>query len=205
MNIEEMFDILDQDGQNTGQIANKHQVHSGGIWHTGVHLCITDGAGHIYQQRRGSAPDVCILPGVWDLFAVAGHVAAGEDPAITLVRETSEELGRHYTLGELHSRGLYKVSITQSNYWVVDSGFPGGGYWHRVFDHNFVVRLPLNLDTLQLEPKKVTAVRLYPIQQLYLDLKQPGTKAYTQHAHRPPEDSKLYETVLSAAEGLTHS
>ncbi len=203
MTTEEMFDILDQDGRSTGRIASKYEVHLQGMWHLGVHLCITDGTGHVYQQLRGSAPDVRILPDVWDLFAVAGHVAAGEDPVMALLREINEEIGRHYTISELHSKGLYKVSVTRSNYWVVDPGYPDGGYWHRVFDHNFVVRVPLDLGTLQLEPKKIIAVRSYQIQQLRADLKRPGTAAYDQHAHRPPENGKLYETVLDAAEGLT--
>ena len=55
-------------------------------------------------------------------------------------------------------------------YWVEDPKFSDGGYYHRVFDHNFVVRLPdLDPDTLVLEDKKVLGVRKYPVQQLKLD------------------------------------
>ncbi len=202
---EEMFDILDQTGQKTGDVAGKQEVHQRGLWHTGMHLCVTDGAGNVFQQLRGSAPDVRILPDVWDLFIAAGHVSAGEDALTTLLREAEEEVGVRFSLTELRASGLSEVSVTRSDYWVEDPKFPNGDYHHRVFDHNFVVRLPdLDPNTLVLEDKKVLGVRRYPVLQLKLDLAQPATsKDYRQHAHRPVEDDRLYQTVLNRVRELT--
>jgi 8-oxo-dGTP pyrophosphatase MutT (NUDIX family) len=205
MSTEEMFDVLDEAGQKTGSVAGKREVHQRGLWHTGMHLCVTDGAGNVFQQLRGSAPDVRILPDVWDLFIAAGHVSAGEEVLTTLLRETEEEVGVKLSIAELRANGLEEVSVTRSDYWVDDPKFPEGGYHHRVFDHNFVVRLPdLDPDTLVLEDKKVLGVRKYPVQQLRLDLMQPAaSKDYRQHAHRPIEDDRLYQTVLSGVSVLT--
>ncbi len=205
MSTEEMFDVLNEAGEKTGEIAGRREVHEHGLWHTGMHLCGTDGRGSVFQQLRGGPPSVRILPNVWDLFIAAGHVSAGEGPLDTLLRESYEEVGLRLSLPELRASGLREVSITRSDYWVDDPSFPGGGYNHRVFDHNFVVRLPgLDLDTLRLEAGKVLEMRAYPIAALRLDLAQPpGTQAYLQHAHRPVDDERLYETVLRGAVELT--
>lgn len=205
MSDEEMFDVLDEAGQKTGRVADKREVHERGLWHTGMHLCVTDGVGNVFQQLRGVAPAVRILPGVWDLFIAAGHVSAGEDALTTLLRETEEEVGIRFSLEELRANGLIEVSVTRSNYWVEDPKFSAGGYHHRVFDHNFVVRLPdLDLDTLVLEDMKVIDVRKYPIHRLVMDLVQPAdTEDYRQHAHRPVEDDRLYQTVFTGVNALT--
>ena len=85
----------------------------------------------------------------------------------TLLREAEEEVGVAFSLEELRANGLTEVSLTRSDYWVVDPRFPDGGYRHRVFDHNFVVRLPdLDPDTLVLEDKKVLGVRRYLVRRL---------------------------------------
>lgn len=202
---EEMFDILDQHGRKTGETAGKREVHQLGLWHAGMHLCVTDGEGNVFQQLRGGAPHVRILPDVWDLFIAAGHVSAGEEALATLLRETREEVGVRLSVGKLRKNGLSEVSVTRSDYWVVDPGFPNGGYYHRVFDHNFVVRLPdLNPDTFVLEANKVLGVRKYPARQLRQDLRSSrSSTAYRQHAHRPIEDGRLYSTVLDKVDALT--
>lgn len=206
MSTEEMFDILDgETGRKTGQSAGKREVHQRGLWHTGVHLCVTDGQGSVFQQLRGGAPDVRILPDVWDLFIAAGHVSAGEDVYTTLLREVEEEVGMALSLQWLRAKGLVHVSVTRSDYWVDDPKFPDGGYQHRVFDHNFVVRMPeLDPDSLVLEPKKVLGVRRYPVRRLMRDLGQsPSSRDYLQHAHRPVDDERLYQTVLDEVIRLT--
>lgn len=205
MATEEKFDVFDESGYPTGATATKQKVHQDGLWHTGVHLLVTDGNGNIFQQLRGNPPYVRILPGVWDIFIAAGHVSAGESPYASLLREADEEVGPELSTDRLHAGQLTQVGKTRSNYWVEDPAFPAGGYWHRVHDHNFVAVVP-NLDPreLTLEENKVLAVRKYPIEQLLDDLQQPTTShAYSQHAHRPPDDKVLYEKVLAHAQMLS--
>jgi 8-oxo-dGTP pyrophosphatase MutT (NUDIX family) len=205
MPTEEMFDVLDGLGNKTGRILGRREVHHRGLRHMGMNLCVTDGRGNVYQQLRGGPPDVRNLPDVWDVFLVAGHSAAGETPLDTLLRETWEEVGLRFTLDQLRANGLQKVSVTQSDYWVKDPSFPAGGYQHRLFDHNFVVRITdLDLAVLTLEPKKVLYVRLYSIEAMQRELAQPASSQdYRRYAHRPPQDEILYGTVLNGALALT--
>jgi 8-oxo-dGTP pyrophosphatase MutT (NUDIX family) len=203
--IHEMFDVLDDRGMRVGEVAPKRDVHHRGLWHAGMNLCVTDGRGNIIQQKRGRQPAVSILPAVWDLFLVAGYVAAGETPLETLLREAREEIGLEFSITALEAHGLREVGVTRSDYLVIDSAYPAMRYRHRVFDHNFVVRLPdLNLDRFELEPEKVVGVRSYSVNRLRSDLlRAPESVWYAQHTHRPPDDAALYKMMLGAAEALT--
>ena len=206
----EMFDILDEHGKKTGEVASRREVHCYGLWHAGMNLCVTDGHGNVFQQRRAGLPQVRELQNVWDLFFVAGHVQAGEEPLDTLLRELEAEVGVQFTVGELHAdMRLTKVSVSKSEYWVKDGSFPPPeegsehGFWHRVHDHNFVACMPdLDITCLNLDTKKVLDVRQYPIAQLLRDVESPHSPAWRELAHRPPNDERLYDEMLREAEAL---
>lgn len=206
----EMFDVLDEHGKKIGQVASRREVHYHGLWHAGMNLCVTDGHGNVFQQRRAGLPKVRELQDVWDLFFVAGHVRAGDEPLQTLLQELEAEVGIRFTVGLLHAdMHLTKVSVTKSDYWVKDESFPldeersEHGFRHRVHDHNFVACMPdLDIDRLSLDPEKVVAVRKYPISQLLYDVENPHSAAYHELAHRPPNDDRLYDEMLREAQAL---
>lgn len=206
----EMFDVLDEDGKKTGRVASRREVHYNGLWHAGMNLCVTDGQGNVFQQLRGGLPKVRELQNVWDLFFVAGHVQAGDEPLQTLLQELKAEVGVQFGIGQLHAdMHLTKVSVTKSNYWVNDSSFPLGeersehGFWHRVHDHNFIACMPdLDIDRLNLDTQKVIDVRRYPIVQLLHDVENPHSPAWHKLAHRPPNDAQLYDEMLREAQAL---
>lgn len=206
----EMFDILDEHGKKTGQVASRREVHYYGLWHAGMNLCVTDGRGNVFQQRRAGLPQVRELQNVWDLFFVAGHVQADEEPHDTLLRELEAEVGVRFTVEQLHDdMHLTKVSVTQSEYWVKDGSFPldeemsEHGFRHRVHDHNFVACMPqLDISQLNLDTRKVLEVRRYPITQLLRDVESPHSPAYHELAHRPPNDERLYDEMLREAQAL---
>lgn len=89
-NQEEMFPIVDEDGNITGA-ATRGECHGGSkLLHPVVHLHVFNSRGELYLQRRPAWKD--IQPGKWDT-AVGGHVDLGECVADALKREVSEELG----------------------------------------------------------------------------------------------------------------
>ena len=89
-NLEELFPVVNEDGETTGKITRK-EAHSGTrILHPVVHLHLFNSKGELYLQRRPLWKD--IQPGKWDT-ACGGHMAYGETPEAALRREVSEELG----------------------------------------------------------------------------------------------------------------
>ena len=89
-NNEEMFPIVDEDG-NIVSAATRGECHSGSkLLHPVVHLHVFNTKGDLYLQRRPEWKD--IQPGKWDT-AVGGHVDLGECVEDALRREVMEELG----------------------------------------------------------------------------------------------------------------
>ena len=89
-NNEEMFPIVDEDG-NIVSAATRGECHSGSkLLHPVVHLHVFNGKGDLYLQRRPEWKD--IQPSKWDT-AVGGHVDLGECVEDALRREVQEELG----------------------------------------------------------------------------------------------------------------
>ena len=91
MNTEELFPIVDENG-NVIDAATRKECHSGSkLLHPVVHLHIlNEGKDTLYLQKRSMNKD--IQPGKWDT-AVGGHVDLGENVMTALLRETREELG----------------------------------------------------------------------------------------------------------------
>lgn len=90
MNSEELFPLVDTDGNVIGK-ATRRECHSGSkMLHPVVHLHLISDNGKLYLQKRSELKD--IQPGKWDT-AVGGHVDYGEDVISALRREAREELG----------------------------------------------------------------------------------------------------------------
>jgi isopentenyl-diphosphate Delta-isomerase len=169
---DELLDIVDLDGNPTGELKGKSDIHQNGLWHRDVHVWITDGTNVLQQQR---AWDKKIMPGAWDI-AVGGHVGAGESYLDAAVRETEEELGLDLERTLFRPAGKLAVEMVLQ---------PGPQQWtHRTVGDNFVVATPgLPLDRLQLQASEVVDARWYSMDQLEEDLRTPETRL--RHAPQP--------------------
>lgn len=89
-NREEMFPVVDEDGNILGAVS-RGEAHGGSMaLHPVVHLHVFNSRGDLYLQKRPEWKD--IQPGKWDT-ATGGHVDLGENVELALRREVREELG----------------------------------------------------------------------------------------------------------------
>lgn len=90
--MEEMIDVLDENGAKTGEVLTRKEVHRLGLWHKIIVIAIINENNQILMQQRSFAKDT--NPGQWDISA-AGHVSAGQTPLEASIREINEEVGIH--------------------------------------------------------------------------------------------------------------
>lgn len=86
---EEHFDIVNDRDEVIGQ-APRSEVHRRKLLHRAVHVLVFNSRGELFLQQRSLAKDD--FPGAWDSSS-AGHVTAGDDYDLTVIREVAEELG----------------------------------------------------------------------------------------------------------------
>jgi isopentenyldiphosphate isomerase len=106
--VDELLDILDESGRQTGEAVPKGEAHRLGLWHRCFHcwICGSDPEGsYLLVQRRAAAKDT--WPGYLDVTA-AGHLAAGEEKLDGL-REVEEELGLRVDPARLVPLGTRRV------------------------------------------------------------------------------------------------
>ena len=90
--MEEMIDVLDENGVKTGEVVTRKEVHKKGLWHRIIVVAIIDNNNQLLMQQRSYQKDT--NPGKWDI-SVAGHVSAGQTSLEAAIREVEEEVGIH--------------------------------------------------------------------------------------------------------------
>jgi isopentenyl-diphosphate delta-isomerase type 1 len=85
----ELFDVVDEQDRVLRQ-ETRAEVHRQRLLHRAVHVLVFNPGGEVYLQRRSPQKDT--YPLRWTT-SCSGHVDAGEDYDIAVVREMGEELG----------------------------------------------------------------------------------------------------------------
>ncbi len=86
----EKIDVLDENGNKTGEVVTREEVHALGLWHRCVHIFITNGKGDVLLQKR--SPEKETNPNKWTTSA-SGHLSAGDTSRLGACRELGEEIG----------------------------------------------------------------------------------------------------------------
>ena len=104
----EYFDIVDEQGNPTGQTVERKQAHRNNILHRTAHVWIVRRRGNSIQillQKRCMEKDS--FPGCYDISS-AGHIPAGVDYIPSALRELREELGLTIDSAQLIDCGLHR-------------------------------------------------------------------------------------------------
>lgn len=102
--MEEMLDVLDENGIKTGEILTRKEVHRRGLWHRIIVVAIVNEKNQVLLQQRSFTKDK--NAGMWDI-SVTGHISTGQDSLSAASREINEEVS--VDLG-------YKVDIKDFRY-----------------------------------------------------------------------------------------
>ena len=88
--MEELFDVLNQEGRYTGKTETREKCHKEGLWHKAVVVFVINSKGQVLLQKRSANKK--LWPNMWDM-TMGGHVLTGEFGFEAGIREAKEELG----------------------------------------------------------------------------------------------------------------
>ena len=148
----ENIDVLDEQGNKTGEVRTIDDVHWYGLWHSSARVWIINSKGEILLQHRDSSS--VEFPDTWDVSA-AGHVTSGSDSLHTAIEEAKEELGLDIVPSDLTliSRMVKKaVSVD-------------GTYKDNSFEDIYLMKKDIEIDTLKMQRGEVQNLKWVTIQE----------------------------------------
>jgi len=165
----EMLDVVDADGNPTGEVVERGTAHRLGIRHRTAHVWLVrksrtrPGRCEILLQKRCAAKDS--FPGCHDVSS-AGHVPAGVDWIPSAIRELREELGVDMRPGDLHFLG--KRTIFSSNV------FHGKKFVNRQVSAVYWGPCDLDETAFSVDPGEVESVRWMELGELKKRMRSPS-------------------------------
>lgn len=109
----EFFDIIDENGNPTGETVERSIAHANGIRHRTAHIWVAreiNGKWQVLLQKRAMTKDS--FPGRYDTSS-AGHIQAGDEPLESALRELKEELGIDAVPEQLEFAGKFKIQYKE--------------------------------------------------------------------------------------------
>ncbi|REH47429.1 isopentenyldiphosphate isomerase [Tenacibaculum gallaicum] len=172
--MDELIDIVDENGNYTGKTCLKSEAHKKGYFHPTIHVWLYTSDYKILLQKRALTKKV--FPGLWDI-SVAGHIAAGEDIKTAATREIKEEIGFDILPEDLDKIGARKHMVNHPN-----------GIIDNEFHHVFIAELTTPIEELTLQQEEVAALKLFSLETIlhtkdYENLLLPQHQDYYSFVH----------------------
>lgn len=104
----ELIQIVDENGNFTGQIIDKEEAHDKNLLHNEVAAFIINDKKQVLFQKRSA--NKRFNPNKWALCA--GHVDAHESLENAILREIKEEVGLDISIDDLHQFGEREFTIS---------------------------------------------------------------------------------------------
>ena len=150
--MDEYIDLLNEQGEKTGETCLKSEAHKKGLFHASAHIWIFDQHKNVLIQKRVATKDT--FPNHWDI-SVAGHISAGELPTTSAVREVKEEVGITVTQNQLHFIGTSKKKIHHHSN-LIDNEL------HYIY----VCKINFDIATLKIQEEEVAEVKKIALNEL---------------------------------------
>lgn len=146
----EYIDVIDAQGNLTGERQSRADIHKNGTWHRAVHCWLINSNQELLLQKRTLNKET--NAGMWDI-SIAGHVPAGLTPVEALIKEAQEELGLKLVPENVeHLFTIKQQSIHQ-----------GGRYLNNEINDVFLVGCDQKVSDFTLQEDEVAAVVWIPL------------------------------------------
>lgn len=158
----EYFDVVNTQGQPTGQTVSREAAHRDGILHQTAHVWVVRPAKTGYEillQKRSMEKDS--FPGQYDTSS-AGHIPAGSAPLPSALRELREELGICASEDQLHYAGCFRIRYEKE-------------FHNRMFRDNEVAQVyvysePVDIASLTLQKSEVEEVGWFDLEAVWNEI-----------------------------------
>ena len=160
----EYLDVVDLQGQPTGEIVSREEAHAKGILHRTAHVWVArkkENGYDVLLQKRSEEKES--FPGMFDTSS-AGHIPAGEEPLPSALRELKEELGIAATPGQLHYAGSFRIQY--------DKIFHGRPFRDNEVTSVYVYREPVEIESLVLQASEVSEARWFDLDQVWNEIQR---------------------------------
>lgn len=174
----EYLDILDRNGNKTGEVKPRKEVHSKGYLHKGVHIWMINSKGELLVQRRSANKDV--YPNKL-YVSVAGHPVSGEDEMEGIQREILEEIGVEMDPSNLEYLFTFYQDVSEND----------GKFLDNMFYDVYLAEVDLALDKLKLQEDEVSEVKYIP----YEDFEKMAQTHHKDMVNHPEEWEKLFKIL----------
>ncbi len=155
--MEEMIDVLDENGIKTGQVLPRSEIHRRGLWHRSIVVAIINEKNEILIQQRSATKDK--NPGMWDISS-AGHISSGQDSLMAATREINEEVSVNLGFNVEVKEFRYMYSFRKQQVFADD-------FIENQFYDFFILRQKgLNKKSMKFQEKEVQAIDFVTISEL---------------------------------------
>ena len=148
----EYLDIVNENNEITGKVADRKTAHEQSLWHRHVSSWIMNQKGEILLQRR--SPEKKRNANKW--AKTGGHVDAGEDIATAIFREVKEEIGI-----EIPKEQIKPITIRKSKDPI-----------NKYFTYEFVFTVDYDISEYTLQKEEVAEVKYVTIEKIEEEVKQ---------------------------------
>ena len=143
--MKEMFDVLNEWGVYTGEVASRDRCHTEGLWHRAVYGFVIDKNKNVLLQKRSANKKA--WPNMWDV-TVGGHVDAGEFGRQALIRKAKEELGLDITDDDI-------------KYLVGSTSIDTAKGINKHFNECYMILKDVDVSDIKLQEEEVSEVRYF--------------------------------------------